>query len=593
MIEEELSRVFAVSSDDDGATTEWTIREIAEGLVNVDVLIRWEQPARPGLCRIRWSVPIVGIHAKWHPTTYLDKGLLPDYARGVLASATTSAPITSLFGVDGTNSMTFALSDFLDPVVMHSGVNENSARMTCGFDLFSEPHEPIDEYRCTIRIDTRAAPYDLCIGDVSEWWEAAAPPASVPAGAREPAYSTWYSFHQGLSAQSIEEQAALAADHGFGSIIVDDGWQTDGDGTGYDSCGDWFVSSEKFPDMPAHVKAVKALGLDYLLWFSVPHVGEESRTFAKFSKSKMLGYWASGKTWVLDPRFPDVREHLINTYEHAVRTWDVDGLKLDFVDSFRFAGLENTNDEVGDGRDLDSVPVAVDRLLSDAIARLRALKPDIMVEFRQSYVGPLMRTYGNILRAADCPNDPIRNRVSILDIRLISGATAVHSDMLMWNVDETPENIASQFINTLFATPQVSIRLETLDARRAAVVDHWLQFGREYRDLLTSRPLRLVSPESHYTIAYAEDDEEQLAVYYTHAVVTLAPLSGRSAVVVNGSGIAGAVVSFGQGNIRARYEIRDCAGAVQDFGELEEQCELVQFAVPVSGYLRLQFGDLT
>ncbi|WP_374009128.1 glycoside hydrolase family 36 protein [Leifsonia sp. LS-T14] len=592
MTEEELSKVFAVSSDDDGATTEWTIREIADGLVDVDVFIRWEQPARPGTCRIRWSVPIVGIHAKWHPTTNLDKGLLPDYARGVLASATTSAPITSLFDVAGTNRMTFALSDVLNPVVMHSGVNENSARMTCGFDLFTEPSAPIDEYNCTIRIDTRVAPYYLCLRDASDWWERAAPPASVPAAARKPAYSTWYSFHQGLSAPSIEAQAALAADHGFGSIIVDDGWQTDDDSTGYDSCGDWFVSSAKFPDMPAHVKAVKALGLDYLLWFSVPHVGEGSRTFAKLS-SKMLGYWPSGKTWVLDPRFPDVREHLIQTYEHAVRDWGIDGLKLDFVDSFRFPGLENTNHGLGDGRDLDSVPVAVDRLLSDAIARLRALKPDILIEFRQSYVGPLMRTYGNILRAADCPNDPIRNRVSIFDIRLISGATAVHSDMLMWNVDETPENIALQFINTLFATPQVSVRLETLDARRAAVVDHWLRFGQEHRDLLTSRPLRLLSPESHYTVAYADGNEEQLAVYYTGAVVTLDPAFCRSAVVVNGSGVAGAIVSIGQGHVSGRYEIRDCAGELQDFGELEERCELAQFAVPVSGYLRLQFADLT
>lgn len=588
MTPEELLEAFSVTTEDDNAEVEWAVLEIGGGLIDIDVYIRWSELSRPGTCRIRWSLPIVGVHSRWHPGTYLDKGLLPDYARGVVASATTSAPVTSLFGVSDRNSITFALSDVLNPVIMHAGVNEKSARMTCGFDLFTEPNAPIHEYRCAVRIDMRSLPYYSCIQDVSAWWETSSPAAPVPAAARAPMYSTWYSFHQRLSAASVEHQAALAAQRGFGAIIVDDGWQTNNDGTGYESCGDWFPSPEKFPDMAAHVKAVKAIGLNYLLWFSVPFAGEASRAFAKFTKRKMLGYWASGKTWVLDPRFPDVREHLIRTYEHAVRDWDLDGLKLDFIDSFRFSGLEQTNDELGEGRDLDSVPVAVDRLMSDALTRLRAIKPDIMIEFRQSYVGPLMRTYGNILRAADCPNDPLRNRVSIFDIRLISGATAVHSDMLMWNKEETAENIALQFINTLFGTPQVSVRLETLDDARAAVVEHWLQFGKEHADLLTAAPLRLLAPESHYEVAYAENEQAQLAVYYCPTIVGLTAARGTSALVVNGSGYSHTAVRFQDNVDSAQYEIRNCAGALQEAGQLEKRSGIVEFNVPVAGYLRIR-----
>ncbi len=65
--------------------------------------------------------------------------------------------------------------------------------------------------------------------------------------------------------------------------------------------------------------------------------------------------------------------------------------------------------------------------------RLRAIKPEVMIEFRQSYIGPKMRRYGNLFRADDCPLDAISNRVRCSDIRLIAGDTAVHADMLMSN----------------------------------------------------------------------------------------------------------------------------------------------------------------
>lgn len=33
-----------------------------------------------------------------------------------------------------------------------------------------------------------------------------------------------------------------------------------------------------------------------------------------------------------------MREFLISTYEKALVQWDIDGFKLDFIDSFRFDG---------------------------------------------------------------------------------------------------------------------------------------------------------------------------------------------------------------------------------------------------------------
>lgn len=86
--------------------------------------------------------------------------------------------------------------------------------------------------------------------------------------------------------------------------------------------------------MRAHVDRVHELGMKYILWYSVPFIGMYSQAWERF-KDRLL-YTMPGlmSTGVVDPRYPEVREYLIQLYEQAVREWDLDGFKLDFVDSF-------------------------------------------------------------------------------------------------------------------------------------------------------------------------------------------------------------------------------------------------------------------
>ena len=236
-------------------------------------------------------------------------------------------------------------------------------------------------------------------------------------------------------------------------IIVDDGWQTDDNKRGYAFCGDWEISRRRFPDMPAHVAKIHELGMKYVVWFSVPFVGEHSKAYERF-KGKYLYESKRLNTAVLDPRFPEVREYLINIYENAMREWGIDGFKLDFIDTMHFDGEDPAVAENYAGRDIKCLPEAVDLLLSDTMRRLRAIKPDVLIEFRQSYIGPAIRKYGNMFRASDCPADVLSNRLRTLDLRLTTGTTAVHSDMLEWNCAESAEVAALQLLNILFSVPQ-------------------------------------------------------------------------------------------------------------------------------------------
>ena len=204
--------------------------------------------------------------------------------------------------------------------------------------------------------------------------------------------------------------------------------------------------------MAAHVARVHQLGLKYILWYSVPFVGKYSRAAKRF-EGMTISYIDQLGAYTLDPRYPQVREYLIGIYTEALKKWDLDGFKLDFIDSFN--RFEDTLD-YREGMDYAGLDQAVQRLMVDVMRELRAIKSDILIEFRQSYIGPAMREFGNMFRVGDCPENASTNRVGVVDLRLTSGHTAVHSDMLVWNENERLEAAVRQMQNVLFGTLQLS-----------------------------------------------------------------------------------------------------------------------------------------
>jgi alpha-galactosidase len=319
----------------------------------------------------------------------------------------------------------------------------------------------------------------------------------------------------------VEKQCRLAKELGCDAVIIDDGWQTEDNNRGYAHCGDWEVYEKKFPDMSAHIARLHQIGMKSLLWFSVPFIGFKSRAYSRF-KGKFLFEMESMHAAVLDPRYPEVREYLIHLYEKTIREWDLDGLKRDFVD--QFTPTEANYQDNAKGRDIDSIPVAVDRLLRDTMTRLSRIKTDILIEFRQPYIGPLMRNYGNLFRAGDCPNDAICNRVRTVDVGLLAGSTVSHSDMLMWSREETVESAALQFLSILFSVPQISFKLDEIPQDHQRMLRFWLGFWRDHRDILLDGALEPYHPELQYPFIVAKKAHKWIGAFYADMV---GPLSGK------------------------------------------------------------------
>lgn len=499
----------------DGVTCKSVSMREHDGRAIYDVCVEWTDDAAKnnGEIKLEWRVPMLGYMYRWSPLCSHDRNITPDWCGRRSSMLASNAPVETIYDGKGNNRYTFALSDCAKRFCFGSGVIEENGHLHLMVQTTLKQFTAQNMTEFSIYTDTRAIPMHEAVWAVADWWatDCKMTPAEVPSSALEPVYSFWYSYHQNLTAHEIERECARAKALGFNVCIVDDGWQTDDNNRGYAFCGDWQPAESKMGNMAEHVARVHELGMKYVLWFSVPYMGYKSRKYEEF-KDMLLRDNSALQTAVLDPRYKKVREFLKGIYIKALCEWKLDGFKLDFIDEWHDC---DQNRPYSEGLDIPALQDAVDVFMTDVVASLKKIKPDVLLEFRQGYIGPNMRKYGNMFRVGDCPNDYINNRVGVLDLRMHLADSAVHSDMLMWNSDEMPERAAIQMIDVLFGVLQYSARLDKLTPEMKRMSSFWLDFICKHRATLLESRVIPYEPELLYTWAKASSDDECIIAVYS------------------------------------------------------------------------------
>ena len=553
------------------------------GLEIYDFKVECKEKHFPKPITLKWKIPGINVKGVWKPTTDFSKKIQADWELNHMESRISiDSPVISLFGQNDENVITFACSNAISKLLMNARIREEDNCFYCHITFFSEEERPVQNFEAQVRIDTRKIPFSSALNQVAAWWETFEnlKPAKVPNIAKAPLYSTWYQCHQNLDLERLLKECELAFDIGYKAIIIDDGWQTLDTNRGYDYTGDW--QPKRIPDMKNYIKKIQDTGLKAALWYSVPFCGVKSEAYKKF-KGKFLTEdhrWAP----VFDPRYPEVRNYLIDIYARAVEEWNLDGLKLDFIDDFRL--YENTTLGKENGRDYASVNEAVDRLMTDVMLKLHSINPDIFIEFRQKYVGPAMRKYGNMLRAFDCPGDNTMNRVRIADIRMLAGNTAVHSDMITWHEEEEVEIAALQMMNTLFGVPQISVFLNDIAADHLQMIKFYTEYWNANKTLITEGSYLAINPLANYPIQKVGNTEK--TIFSVHADQVLDITGTNQKIDILNAKISEHVVlrvALALGVFKLK--IYDCQGSPVDEGQIDLQKGVTEMRIPASGLLQL------
>lgn len=558
------------------------------GLITLKFSLSFPEETIPEGISIQFCMPCAGIYSLWNPCCEYSRGLPPDWApMSPESRAVSGAPVQSLIGKGDTNRITFAVSDVVTAMRLKAGISEETSELVAEIEFFTKPTHAMTRYETLIRIDTRSIPFYESIIDVRKWWaeDMGYKNAYVPETAKSPMYSTWYSFHQNLDVDAVVEQCRLSKQFGCEAVIVDDGWQTDDSSRGYAYCGDWNACSKKIPDMKDFVDRIHNLGMKFILWYSVPFVGKHSAAWSKFY-DKFLDDPKENDWCRLDPRYSEVREHLISLYERAVIEWGLDGFKLDFIDSFML--FPHSSHSSDDGRDFDSLEEAIETLLDGIMKRLRALKPDICIEFRQKYMGPLMQTYGNMIRVTDCPVDPLRHRIGVLDLKMTSGSSAVHSDMLIWNEKEEAEDAALQLISVLGSVPQLSLHIDKLPERHLKMLGFYMSFWNENKDVLLDGNLRIKNPEANYTLFSVENNDKMVAAAYVQTPLTITDNTPSDVYFINGTGEPRLLIEISGKSNPLKYTTLDCVGNVNSDGVITSGNGIFSISVPKAGMIHIE-----
>ncbi len=460
------------------------------------------------------------------------------------SSFSTGLPIRANFDDDEKNVATWAIADALNMIKFATRINmvdenEHSVRFRAVF--FSEPSAPAKRYETKLRLDMRRVFWADAISDSVKWIAEVSTryPALPPESAYWPLYSSWYVFRSNVTQDAMEREIERAAKLGMRVAILDDGWQRDR--------GAWEINVKKFPDMKGHVERVKKMGVKYMLWFALPHIRMDSPVFEKF-KDKLL--WDGPDGWndyIFDPRYPEVRKHIVNRLVELARDYGFDGFKLDFIDQFVMRNPDPPSRKNYVGCDTKSVPEATEKLLKEISEALEKVRPGMLIEFRQRYIGPVVRQYGNMLRANDCPGDYMANRYRTLALRVISPGSAVHSDMLLWRNDDKVSEVKRQIWNVIFSVVQYSAFLKDLPEEHKNAIRETIKFSEEHRDTLIFGRLIPHHPELGYPCVEAESANKRIIVVYQSEYVAKIPDDARRTIIVNATPSNSIVVEIKNG----------------------------------------------
>ena len=418
------------------------------------------------------------------------------------AAANRSLPVLCNYARDGQNRAVVGLLDHrpLTQVCQRTVIWDTAhdrPPMQYLLTRFSRSR-PDGGFRETVVIDRRRAHFAAAVRRFMDFCRREQGVVALPAPdwAREPVWCSWYSHLYLLHQRQVEAQIPHLRRLGLRTVLIDASWFKPSDKALHRVWGDWQVERGFFPDLKGLSRRLHDEGLKLMLWCAPLFVGEQA-----LKRGEMARYCiASGKTRSdrLCPALPQSRAHARAAVERLMADYNLDGLKIDFMDHVDPLCDDPAHDH-GDG----NFGAAMTDFMREIRDGILAVKPDAAIEYRVSYSTLASLPFANCHRGNDSPYDADYIRRENLFLRLFCRApSAVWSDYAYWHPRERPANIALMLDMQTFSggVPTLSVDLTRCTDTQRRTVARCLAFYNRHRTALAEADLTVHSADSDMTV---------------------------------------------------------------------------------------------
>lgn len=384
----------------------------------------------------------------------------------------------------------------------------------------------------------------------------------APAWAREPVWCSWYSHLYILNQRDVEAQIPYLIKAGIRTVLIDASWfqQKNTDRGCQLDAGEYIINRKFFPDFKALARRVHAEGMKLMLWCAPLFIGKLSRN--RKAMERWCTWDGKERSSILCPFCAESRAHARSVMERMMRDYELDGIKLDFMD----AGLKDDlalncldpKHDHGDGN-FGRAMLEFMRELRDGIL---GVNPDAAIEYRIAYSTLSTLPFANCHRGNDSPFDTDYMRRENIFLRLFcEHPAAIWNDYAYWHTREKPENISIMLGSQVFSggVPTISLDLKKCGKKQLRVISGWMSFYRRHMEPLARAKLTVHSADSSYSVTSlqnAENREAFVLLSGQHIPARIELKSGiRSAWVLNASAERKGALNLAAGKTSVRAGI--------------------------------------
>lgn len=539
--------------------------------------------ATPPSFNVSVKFPKDKINQIWNSKTWSNKSYfsIPSYDR-----AAAGFSIIAGLTINDQNQVTFACKDAYKAKFVSSNIKEekDSVVFNLGFFEDNPPLSKLQDYQAEVWVDFRNIHFSKAIYDASSWFldkEFSKGSVSVDT-TNIPVYSTWYPMHRNIPLENITRELDSLKTFHFKSVLVDDGWQAlvkmkvD---TAYS------YEDTSFKTMNLFKQKCAQMHLPLYLWYSIPFIGGNPVVLKKFD-GKYIRYRAPRQMYVLDPRYADVRKHLVSTYANFLKEWQFDGYWFDFIKSFY--PKEGAVIDPDKGRDFVSIDLAVDTLYAEMESRLKQIKPNIFMGQEFPVVGPNLVSYQNFLTGFVGVENTQVVREKMVNNRLLYGKYTPFMEVVAISQRDSETDVARKLQSVLFGNPYLSFFVSTLPDASKKAIRFWLDYWRKNHEVIFEGNFEPLQVSRFYPVIKIDNDLKTIYMIYDDYTVNLPVALNKTFDVIN-SKISGNVqFMLAKLGVEYNYEIFNCKGERVDGGILKSKNKnMVDFVVPAAGMMRI------